>query len=572
MARLPIPGQDENTWGDILNDYLSVAHEPDGELKRNADITDAQTKANSAVQTVNGQSGPTVTITAGDLGALSQADAEELFVSQGSQVVSVKDSDYGAVGDGTTDDTTAIQAAIDAAPNGATIYFPPGTYAITSEIRLKPTLAYVGAGHALSESATILQANGANITGPGDVTGLFVPEGWFNNTGFSGEPVRIHNLAFNGNRANNGSSNACGIVLTNYFSWITDCIFYNAPVDGVHLTDVTRNGSNVISNSASENRINRCRILNPGRHGVRQVCQNNISNLDGYLVDTIIAQTGQDGINMDRSAGWVIRRSHLYEIERHGIFVTNGFSTLIEGNYIEVFGEEAANGAFYAGISLTQLGHHGSQIIGNMVSCEEPSEDAGGYQYISVTASSGETDTQVVVADNIMKGPPSSPTTKGIGLVLTGNVAGSVLHARADGNRITGMNSRSFFDAGVQVYAQDSRANEHVISGDAGIGTFNGPGQGSGSAGSTVSGNDFFGTFQFGTGTGATADAVGGINNFSQPFDSMTVTLTPGNAATAALQPYVVSTFNSGFAIGVAVAPDDSQPIDTYVIHYHVRG
>lgn len=33
MPRLPVPGQDNNTWGDILNEFLSVAHNPDGTLK-----------------------------------------------------------------------------------------------------------------------------------------------------------------------------------------------------------------------------------------------------------------------------------------------------------------------------------------------------------------------------------------------------------------------------------------------------------------------------------------------------------------------------------------------------------
>jgi hypothetical protein len=42
--------------------------------------------------------------------------------------------DYGAVGNGTTDDTAAIQAAIDYvySAGGGTVYFPPGTYRVTT--------------------------------------------------------------------------------------------------------------------------------------------------------------------------------------------------------------------------------------------------------------------------------------------------------------------------------------------------------------------------------------------------------------------------------------------------------
>lgn len=42
--------------------------------------------------------------------------------------INVKDPDYGAVGDGSTDDAAAIQAAIDALTNGGIVFFPPGIY------------------------------------------------------------------------------------------------------------------------------------------------------------------------------------------------------------------------------------------------------------------------------------------------------------------------------------------------------------------------------------------------------------------------------------------------------------
>lgn len=36
MARLPIPGSDDGTWGGILNDYLSVSLDTDGTIKASA--------------------------------------------------------------------------------------------------------------------------------------------------------------------------------------------------------------------------------------------------------------------------------------------------------------------------------------------------------------------------------------------------------------------------------------------------------------------------------------------------------------------------------------------------------
>lgn len=48
MARLPIPGGDDNTWGQVLNDFLVVSHDTDGTLKDSA-ITDAGAAADANV-------------------------------------------------------------------------------------------------------------------------------------------------------------------------------------------------------------------------------------------------------------------------------------------------------------------------------------------------------------------------------------------------------------------------------------------------------------------------------------------------------------------------------------------
>ena len=59
-------------------------------------------------------------------------------------IINVKD--YGASGDGESDDTAAIRAATDAAPVGATIYFPPGAYKITAGLTITTPSLRLSAG------------------------------------------------------------------------------------------------------------------------------------------------------------------------------------------------------------------------------------------------------------------------------------------------------------------------------------------------------------------------------------------------------------------------------------------
>lgn len=53
---------------------------------------------------------------------------------------------YGATGDGVTDDTTAINAAITAAGTNGTIFFPKGTYLVTSTLQMLTGQCFLGEG------------------------------------------------------------------------------------------------------------------------------------------------------------------------------------------------------------------------------------------------------------------------------------------------------------------------------------------------------------------------------------------------------------------------------------------
>lgn len=64
MSRLPTPGSDSGTWGDILNDFLAVAHNTDGSLKNGATATD-----NTVVHTTRTVNAGTGLTGGGDLSA-----------------------------------------------------------------------------------------------------------------------------------------------------------------------------------------------------------------------------------------------------------------------------------------------------------------------------------------------------------------------------------------------------------------------------------------------------------------------------------------------------------------------
>jgi hypothetical protein len=69
--------------------------------------------------------------------------------------------DYGATGDGVTDDYAAIQAAIDATPTGGQVVFPPGQYQISDQLEISNKNSITLSGYGGNSTPAIRWIGGA---------------------------------------------------------------------------------------------------------------------------------------------------------------------------------------------------------------------------------------------------------------------------------------------------------------------------------------------------------------------------------------------------------------------------
>lgn len=130
-------------------------------------------------------------------GVLTSGQIPSNVMLRGDMYIDVKDPAYGAKGDGTTDDTAAIQAAITAAGTTGTIYFPNGTYLISQTLTVKTN--WKGDGW----SSVIKQANGANLS-------VMLTTSTSSTTSY----LTIMDLLIDGNRANNSTVTCYG-----FYAW-----------------------------------------------------------------------------------------------------------------------------------------------------------------------------------------------------------------------------------------------------------------------------------------------------------------------------------------------------------------
>lgn len=488
MARLPQPGADNGTWGDVLNDFLSVEHNNDGTLKASGSLAD---KANDSAVihksgsetvtgakdftggfTVNGSGVITQNFatTKGDILAASGASSlARLGVGTDGQVLTADASQSSGVkwatltsiqvtaatGTGVTDRTnlqTAINAASTLASNRGYV-----------EVRLTP-----GAAYHLDQS--LIAKSNVRIVGGTimcDFTGMAIRND--STTSATLTNFAIQGITFEGpvvevptapKRARDGGSVATGMqnalwifgsgtsaganppnpaypVVTNID--VMDCVFRNMWAQPVQLSGVSGR-TRMIRNSFYN-------TMDPGC----TFCDEAVFN------DNHVYGGADNGVSMSRgNKRVVVVGNSIDNCAYNGIWIA-GFNNDIGPTNFTVAGNAVKN-CGYNGI-FADMGPRYGTITGNEVDCgyfrgpsDEPSDIygagifVGGYPSFS---SSPTTFAQgVVVSSNHIR------TAARVGVYLNG-----VKRVQVIGNQISDVGTQFKADGTTTILSSDATQN-----------------------------------------------------------------------------------------------------------------
>lgn len=363
--------------------------------------------------------------------------------------------DFGAFGDGATDDTAALNEAIARAPaHGGHVYLPAGVYRTTAPIWLpsdRPVhlegdgpeitvIASTGAGyHAISLDGS---ARAAFYVGmPAQITGLTVattvdnPRAAINiefyDLGFGSsvneEMLLIRDVVVRPEESTAPVSFGVGLHLAGCWNAVLD----NVVIHGDNRRAGMAAGIRLSKNSLDVN-ISNFRIMN-AQVGIEinDRCEGTLIHhgwiiSNGGVTDGIVASTRRGTVEEPDKPWLSVTATHL-SVSRFGIFIVDHPQCAISGNLIYRWGSR-----FFRGIWLEGGGH--STILGNQVFNLGPAEDANGGIVLAAPS--------CTVSGNIVTGIPgiaiwlAAPAT---GCAVTGNVVGpGNIHNVGQGNAIMG--------------------------------------------------------------------------------------------------------------------------------------
>lgn len=197
------------------------------------------------------------------------------YVTRGDLVLNVKD--YGAKGDGVTDDTAAINAALAALPTA-------DVFGTVTRVLYLPAGRYITSGGHVFPNRTLVRGDGRHITSiyakAGSTSDLLT---------FSAAHSGIDHLTVDGARS--GATTAGdAVVLNGAYGFVNQCTIANAPGNGVSIGKATGAIACMVSNTY---------VLNCKGYGIRVFAG---TSTDGIFSDLDIGPSGLSGVRLDAPA------------------------------------------------------------------------------------------------------------------------------------------------------------------------------------------------------------------------------------------------------------------------------
>lgn len=272
--------------------------------------------------------------------------------------------DYGATGDGTTDDAAAVQLALNA---GGTVFFPVGTYLIGTTLDV------------LSNTQVLLDQN-ATVKAKSTLSGNLFSVNARTNVKFTGG-------IFDGNKANAASATAVIYIYNSSSVWVNNTTVQNGKVRNINVEGPST--SSVSKNIFIQNNS----INNATNVGITFTYTGNI------LIENNIVATNGAGLTSGESSYISIVGNSFFANTNDGCAVGNNCSFVtITGNVSESNGAEGINiDGVDHGVITGNTSYN--NLIGISVWSRSPGTASSKRNVVSSNSVSSCTQVGIVVAD-----------------------------------------------------------------------------------------------------------------------------------------------------------------------------
>lgn len=277
------------------------------------------------------------------------------------EVVNVKD--YGAIGDGSTDDTAAIQAAINAmsTAGGGEIHFPKGTYKITSSLALKSNVKLIGEG-----KKSVLKVGAASAYALLNGTTETLENVWIEGLNFDGSlnyPAnsQVYKQTY---ALRNTAINIAGVAISGLT--VKNCVFTSLSDRSIHVQSDAATAIDIDSNSFSSGaycsqviyiRSTTTTVTDTIRPKDIRIIRNRIDTCGPQFHYNPTKEdwiASADAIAIDRSVGFIVSHNRLKNVAGIGIRIEESVNGSVVDNDFEDIGTNAIavyKSAFYVTIT-----------------------------------------------------------------------------------------------------------------------------------------------------------------------------------------------------------------------------